>query len=269
MQTSNIGQRVQHQQKFTIDHLVDEALRFRSGYPAARCTNTWFCDQQKNAFQDVILRSAKIAGSKKPAQELSKIQVDVNEKIYTNNGRGRSRDAGSDGPGGDKSTVKIVKTTEVSNGYNYEQQTSSGIEWGAGTNVGAQFGLPQVGVGVSVGASASFKKTNMTTNTESSSTSNTIGQQSHHEEEVTIPPGHKVIVTMTSYRVKYRLDYTMEYKVKKSTSIRARYYTSWSCGLFTSSCLLNASHILRTMPDFKEDDEYVTFTQQGFSDLVC
>ena len=161
MQTSNIGQRVQHQQKFTIDHLVDEALRFRSGYPAARCTNTWFCDQQKNAFQDVILRSAKIAGSKKPAQELSKIQVDVNEKIYTNNGRGRSRDAGSDGPGGDKSTVKIVKTTEVSNGYNYEQQTSSGIEWGAGTNVGAQFGLPQVGVGVSVGASASFKKTNM------------------------------------------------------------------------------------------------------------
>ena len=30
MQTSNIGQRVQHQQKFTIDHLVDEALRFRS-----------------------------------------------------------------------------------------------------------------------------------------------------------------------------------------------------------------------------------------------
>ena len=138
MQTSNIGQRVQHQQKFTIDHLVDEALRFRSGYPAARCTNTWFCDQQKNAFQDVI-RSAKIAGSKKPAQELSKIQVDVNEKIYTNNGRGqrslavknphknsvrysvdvnekiytnngrgRSRDAGSDGPGGDKSTVKMT-----------------------------------------------------------------------------------------------------------------------------------------------------------------
>ena len=260
---SNMAQRV-HQQKFTIDQLVSGALRSR--YPGATWITTPFYDQQKSNFQEVLVRSARIASSGKP-QEISKIQVDVNEKIYSNYAEKSTpmpeRTGDHKEPDGDKSTVEIVKTTEVSEGYNYQQQTSSGFEWGAGTNIGAQFGLPQVGIGVSAGASANFTKTNMTTNTVSSSTSNKISQESHHEENVTIPPRHKVSVTMTSYRVKYRLDYTMEYTVPKSASIRVRYYTCCSCGLFTSSCLLDASRILRTMPDFKEDGQHVTFTQQG------
>ena len=57
----------------------------------------------------------------------------------------------------------------------------------------------------------------------------------------------------------------MEYKVKKSSKHSSPYTTQAGLADYLHTCcLLNASHILRTMPDFKEDDEYVTFTQQGF-----
>ena len=220
-----------------------------------------FCD-----FQDVLVRSAKIASSGE-VQEISKIQIDVNEKIYTNLGDGSAD--------GDESTVKIVKTWETSQGYNYEQQTTSGFEWGAGTNIGAQFGLPQVGIGVDAGAKTTYTKRFEETIKESITKTNTVRQESHHEETVKIPPGHKIRVTMKSYSVKYRLDYTMEYKVPKKTSIRVNYcqccccccccpFLWWfCCGLIAPSCKLSASSILRSMPNFTEDDEYITFTQEG------
>ena len=56
----------------------------------------------------------------------------------------------------DETKVTIVKKSENSKAYSYEQQTTSGLEWGAGANLGAQFGLPQVGVGATGGLNASF-----------------------------------------------------------------------------------------------------------------
>ena len=255
MEMEDARQRVQPK-TFTIDRLVNSALRERFG-PGARKVNSPFYEQQKRSFEEVLLRNSWITSSRKP-QEISKIQVDVNEKIYSNNGDGRSKSTD-----GDNSKVTIVKSSEVSEGFNYQQATSSGLEWGAGANIGAQFGLPQVGIGMSGGASTNFTKTSSTTTTESHSKENKIGQQSHHEESVIIPPGHKVTVTMTSYRIKYQLEYTMKYTVLKSSSMYVRYYTSWSCGLCSISCNLDATHLLHSLPDYREEGQFVSFTQQG------
>ena len=241
----------------SMDILVERAL---SNKPNMRGTptvlKTFNYDTQKTDFENLLVRSGKITKTEEP-EEISKIQVDVNEKIYSN--QGSSGD-------GDKTTVSIIKRAESSERYNYEQQTTKGLQWGAGTNLGAQFGLSSVGVGPSagLGVNAGFKKTNQTTTTESTTTTNKTGQESNHTEAVTIPPGYKVKVSMTSYRVKYRLVYSMEYKVEKIKDIRVRYKSSIDClGLCSLGATLTAEELLRYMPDYRMDERYVYFTQKG------
>lgn len=243
----------------SMDALVEHALLNK---PNIRGTptvlKTFNYDAQKTDFENLLVRSAKITKTEEP-EEISKIQVDVNEKIYSNQGRKGD---------GDKTTISIIKKAESSEGYNYEQQTTKGLQWGAGTNLGAQFGLSSVGIGPSAGLSggvnASFKKTNQTTTTESTTTTNKTGQESNHTESVTIPPGQKVKVSMTSYRVKYRLVYSMEYKVEKIKDIRVRYKSSMDClGLCSIGATLTAEELLRYMPDYRMDERYVYFTQKG------
>ena len=179
--------------------------------------------------------------------------MDVNEKFYTNHG----------GQKEDETKVTIVKKSENSEAYSYEQQTTSGLEWGGGANLGAQFGLPQVGVGLSGGLNASFKKLSEYLKKDSTTKTTTVGQESHHEETVEIPAGHKVTVKMTSYRVRYKLDYTMEYRVPKSVCVVVRYHCC--CGLCSQSSRLTAARILKKMPNFMDDPKknYVYFTQKG------
>ena len=89
-------------------------------------------------------------------------------------------------------------------------------------------------------------------------------QAAHHEEEVEIPAGKRVVVTMTSYRVRYKLEYTMEYKIPKATKIRisfGRYGIGLPCCI--SSGALTASQVMHTLPGYREDEEFVYFTQEG------
>lgn len=90
------------------------------------------------------------------------------------------------------------------------------------TKIGLQFGLPQFGGagGPSGGIGGNFKKTSIKTETVERKSENKQVQAAHHEEEVEIPAGKRVVVTMTSYRVRYKLEYTMEYKIPKATKIR-------------------------------------------------
>ena len=164
----------------SLDKLVSAALREK--HMGATMIQNFHYEAQKDEFEQNLVRSARITKSGKP-EVVSKILVDVNEKIYTNLGSGQK---------GDETKVTIVKKSESSEAYGYEQKTTSGLEWGAGTNLGAQFGLPQVGVGASGGFNASFKKYNEKSKTNSTTKTSTIGQESHHEEEVEVPPGHKV-----------------------------------------------------------------------------
>ena len=236
----------------------------------AKLVRTPHYEVLKSEFESSLVRDARIVDDEKTNNPrpvvVSKILVDVNEKIYDNRaGTGKT----------DATTVKIVKKLETGEAFSYEQETTSGLEWGAGTNIGAQFGLPSVGgiggpsVNLSGGLNASFKKTKSTTTTESTTKTSTVGQESHHEETVEIPPGCKVKVTMTSYRIKYKLEYTMEYKVPKSRQLQVRYNIACCLALCYPSITLTAEDILKYMPGFHVVGQYVIFRQKGWLKWVA
>ena len=111
---------------------------------------------------------------------------------------------------------------ENSKGHNYQQTTTKGIQWGVNANVGLQFDLPQVGVGGSGSLGANYQRSTVHTVTHEKTKKEKVEQQSHHEETLKIPPGKKVILKMTSYRVRYKLHFTTEYiqdsQIRGSTS---------------------------------------------------
>ena len=86
--------------------------------------------------------------------------------------------------------------------------------------------------------------------------------QSHHEESVKIPPGKKAVVKLMSYRVCYRLDYTLEFKIFNSAYIRIK-YDPCGLGLCMRMGNLTASELLEPLPGFREDEQFVYFTQEG------
>ena len=258
----NVGKGKSGNDVFTLDKLVTNALREK--HSGAMVVVTPQYKTYKSKFEKTLIGKARITKTDEKAQEISKIQVDVNEKIYTNRG---SNNKGEDE--GDDTKVLIVKRSKSSDAYSYEQQTTKGLEWGAGTNIGALFGLPQVGVGLSAGLNADFKKHKETTTKESTTKTKSVEQESHHEEAVEIPPGHVVKVTMTSYRVKYQLEYSMVYTVPKSACIRLRYNSGLLSGWFSRNSKLTAAQILRTLPEFKEDRDNVSFVQKGWLKWVA
>ena len=219
----------------------------------ARLVPSFHTQDDKKDFIAKLFNDAKNINPREP-EELSKNTVDVNEKIYCNS-------AGEE----DVTTVKIVNSVENTEGHNYQETVTKGIQWGVNTNVGLQFGLPQVGVGGKASVGTSFQRQLATTFVKENKKENRVELQSHHEESVKIPPGKKVIVRMTSYRVRYKLDYTMEYKISKSTSIRVRVD---SCGMGIPVICANirfitASQLLQLLPGYREDEEYVYFTEEG------
>ena len=237
------------------DDLLLRAAREHFGRRArvAPTSSSYITGEDKKAFLAKLFNDAKNINPREPEQ-ISKNTVDVNEKIYTNN-------EGSV----DETSVKIFKCVENSEGHNYQEITTKGVQWGGSANVGLQFGLPQVGVGGGGSVGASFQRQLTTTLVREEKKENRVKLQSHHEETVKIPPGKRVVVKMTSFRVRYKLDYTMEYKMSKSTQIRIRVDT---CGIgLPLMCMtllpVTASQLMQPLPGYREDEEFVYFTQEG------
>ena len=249
-------------EKIKWEDLLANATRELYGR-SARTRKTWITDRDKEAFLQKLFSDAKNINPRRP-EEISKNIVDVNEKVYLNHEKGQDETKGKDETERkDKTKVTIVNTVENTEGHNYQQSTTSGVEWGVDAKIGLQFGLPAFG-GVKPEIGGSFKKTRLKTETFEKKSENKVTQAAHHEEEVEIPAGSKVTVNMTSYRVRYKLDYTMEYKIAKSAKIRIsfqRYGFSLPCCI--NSGVLTASQVMRELPGYREDEEFVYFTQEG------
>ena len=121
----NVGKGKSGNDVFTLDKLVTNALREK--HSGAMVVVTPQYKTYKSKFEKTLIGKARITKTDEKAQEISKIQVDVNEKIYTNRG---SNNKGEDE--GDDTKVLIVKRSKSSDAYSYEQQTTKGLEWGAG-----------------------------------------------------------------------------------------------------------------------------------------
>ena len=240
-------------EKIGWDKLLEDAAKQRYGR-GIHLRKTWVMDQDKKKFLDALFSDARCIDDNEP-EEISKIRVDVNEKVYSNDGPQQKED--------DETTVKIVNTAENTEGHNYKQETTKGLEWGANANVGLQFGLPQFGTGVTGGIGGSFKKHSSETKTYEKTNENKVGQAAHHEEKVKIPAGTKVVVRMTSYRVRYKLDYTMEYKISKRKQIHISFDRLLGLPCCVGIGYIEASQLLQELPGYREDEEFVYFTQEG------
>ena len=233
------------------DTLMLKAVRELFGN-RARIVPSFWNQQDKDSFLSKLFNDARNINPRDPV-EISKNTVDVNEKIYSN----------AEG-GEDSTTVKIINCAENTEGHNYQESVTKGVQWGVNANVGLQFGLPMVGAGGKGGLGFQFQRQHSTTLVNEKKKENKVELQSHHEETVKIPPGKKVIVKMTSYRVRYKLDYTMEYNISKNTTIRVLVDT---CGAGLPFCkrtvFIRANQLLQYLPGYREDDELVYFTQEG------
>ena len=218
----------------------------------ARVKHSLATQQDKTSFLAMVFNDAKNINPREPV-EMSKNTVDVNEKVYCNSGGGE-----------DSTTVKIVNSVGNTEGHNYQETVTKGVQWGVNANVGLQFGLPQVGMGASGGVGANFQRHHSTTFVNEKKKENKVELQSHHEEKVAIPPGKKVVVKMTSYRVRYKLDYTMEYTISKTAYIRVLVDTcGLGCPLCNTSGIITAPQLLQSLPGYREEEESVYFTQEG------
>ena len=231
-----------------LDDLLQKVVKEQFG-KRTRIMRT-FQDDKKTFLAELFKDGINI-NPRKPV-ETSKNIVDVNEKIYSNcNGDE------------DETAVKIVNTVENTEGHNYQATVTKGIEWGLSTNVGLQFGLPQVGIGLSGGGSGSFQRQLTKSFFKEEKQEDRVELQSHHEETVKIPPGKMVVLKMTSYRVRYKLEYTMEYKISKLSFISVRVRGCVGVPLCTNIKMITATQLMQSLPGYREDEDFVYVTQEG------
>ena len=85
------------------------------------------------------------------------------------------------------------------------------------------------------------------------------------EETVCVPPGKKVYLTITTYRVKYEQAYQLEFNVPRTGWINTPYATSCCCGLvcYTRRRPVSYLQMVRPLPGFREDLHHAYFRQEG------
>ena len=238
------------EQTIQWDDLLLRASREHYGIRGRPLLKSPITRNSKDSFLKRVFSSARSVDEKEP-MEISANTVDVNEKVYTNTGGHE-----------DETTIIIVNSQENTEGRNYRETTTKGIKWGVDANVGLQFGLPQVGGGIQGKLGGNFERSKILSVTQEKTLQEKHQQQSFHEETLSISPGKKATLQMTAYRVRYKLAYTMEYKIAKKDGVVVR-MDLCGLGLIYSSVFLTSSQLLYPLPGYREDDEFVYFFQEG------
>ena len=233
-----MAQNVTKEETFTWDTLLAQAAKEKYGRRArvvydARCTTVdkeWFIKQ--------LCTDAKNIKPRKPA-EISR------DLVWIDNERGYSNSTDFE------TTYKVsLDVVENSEDHVYHESTKKGVQWGTNTNIGLQFGLPQA-------------TSNHGTMMESSSQVEGI-QLEERSDGITIklPAWKRVVVNEMTYRVHFKLDYTLECKISKLANIRIQ-YNPCGMGLYMQMGNVTASELLEPLPSYREDKEFVYFTQEG------
>ena len=233
------------------DELLRRASRELFGRTTRVRTSALITQKDEAQFFKLLFSGARDINPREP-EEISRTMVDIYEKLYYNHGQSE-----------DETTVKVANLVENTEGHNYMHTTTNGLEFDFDSNVGLQFGLPQVGVGGGSGRQTAMTKSNPVEMQTVIAKSNRIEMQSQQKEKIKVPPRKKAVVRMTSYKVRYKLDYTMEYKIAKTAQIRVSVDQRFLGLKCLAERVLTARHLLRYLPGFREDEEFVYFTQDG------
>lgn len=186
-------------------------------------------------------------------REVRRAIVDVNIKDYTNSGK----------EGQDESIIKVSKKTFNEDIDRYTFTTKRGINFGTGSKIGKTV----MGLAVSGG---SLHIAGTLDNTRSADHSDEVRYECSYqlEEKVTVPPGKHVRVKITSYAIKYEVDYTLKFSVCRDATIPLLYRTNCQHACFQicrSSGFVLVRDMISTLEDYNDEEAsgMASFTQTG------
>ncbi len=214
-------------------------------------------DDHETKVNNIDFQLSVVAMDPKPSEKTRTI-VDINMKEYINYGKVAQ----------DESVVQINKKSSKTEGGRYTFSSTKGVNFGFGGNIGAQV-MGAAVAGGSIGISGHYDKSKSTT--EEAEKSSTEGTEYcyNQEEKIVVPPGTRVKATITTYRMKYEIKYTIKLSVGRNEYLRMAYRNTCQrhlcCGVFRSSGWVNIRDMFSTLPNYNPDDEDETasFTQDG------
>ena len=243
--------------KVTFKDLLVRAAERMCGYNIT-VRDTEVTTKQLEDFKKTFETKAEIQNTK--PNVVAKTLLDITVKEFMNYAVADGRDPTAQ----DTTKATVEKTSSSREGRHYEFTSSEGVNWNIGGNVGVQLGMAPYG-GASVGGSAGYGKSKTKSETEGGHNEKNYGFKYSQEEIVCVPPGKKVRVEIRTYSVKYEIPYTLHFTVPKSGELFVSYNKPCCCGLCTTSSTgyIPKVEIVRTLPDFREDENNAYFTQSG------
>lgn len=236
----------------TFWQLYERAAKEQYGHDIHIIKNSFY----ENKVNNIAFELSVVDKDKKPREKTRTI-VDINMKEYTNRGKEAQ----------DETIVKMHKTSSKTKGERYNFSTTKGVDFGGGANIGAQVvGLAVAGG--SLGITGHYNKSKSKTEGTELSSEEGFSFSYNQEEKICVPPGTHVEATITTYSMKYEMDYTLKFNVKRSAFIPVLYQTNCQqmCfGMCRSNGVVYVRDIISTLPDYngEDEDETASFTQKG------
>ena len=184
--------------------------------------------------------------------------VDVFAKEFKNNGVPDDKNPTA----GDITKAFVHKTREAIQGRNYRFISNQGIVW----NMGDTFGLQMLAMGVSggsMGLHGQYRQNVTSLSTVADALGASLGFKYSQEENITIPPGKKIYVTVTTYIIEYHINYKLEFCVPKWRTVYVSYRKPCCLCKCKKSAYIPYRQMVCNLPEFREDSHYAYFTQEG------
>ena len=211
------------------------------------------------ALKDSI--SIRVLHREEKPTQVGRSLIDISTKEYKNH----AAEDGKDPTDRDTTQAKVTKHSATKKGRNYQFTSTQGVRWDVGPDVGLQILAMGMGGG-SIGLGGSYGRDKSKSGTMEDFMKESVGFEYSQEETVRVPPGKKVYMTISTYTVQYRQRYTLEFSVPKYGSVHVAYKKPCFCGLCKckGSRHIPYSRIVRSLPNFREDNRNAYFTQEGF-----
>ena len=218
-----------------------------------------FLTRSQKDFEDSMY--VKVLQREEP-KPMGKSVVDIFTKEFRND----TADAESADPSFSDTTRATVKKSSNSSERSYQWFTFDGTALNVAEWFNLDAGLLTHGVPGGPAVSLSQVRTKEKSKIEGGVHEHSrFGFEYVQEETVCVPPGKKVYLTITTYRVKYEQTYHLEFSVPKASLINVTYAASCCCGLvcYTKRSPVPYLQMVRPLPGFREDRHYAYFRQEG------
>ncbi len=156
--------------------------------------------------QDISF-AVRIVSKESEPREVTRTVLDIIIKEYANGGK----------EGQDQTILKASKGSLIPTRKQYNFFTSNGIDFGFSDNIAAQI--------MNISVSGGTALYNRSVTEEAKFPNVAIAFNYEQEEKITVPPGKRVKAKITSYSVRYDMNYTLKFSVYRNVTVPVSYQT--------------------------------------------